>query len=129
MRTNIVLDDRLVKEVMRLSKARTKREAVDLALREFVSRGKQRDILALIGLDGTPVAGPVHGVYWLPALDHEGSLREMDLAAWREALRVRVKSLYTTMRAFYEQIAAPDTFLVSATRLGGQQGYDEAGAV
>jgi Arc/MetJ family transcription regulator len=49
MRTNIVLDDRLVKEVMRLSKARTKREAVDLALRAFVSRGKQRDVLALIG--------------------------------------------------------------------------------
>lgn len=49
MRTNIVLDDRLVKEVMRLSKVRTKREAVDLALREYVSRGKQRDVLALIG--------------------------------------------------------------------------------
>jgi len=49
MRTNIVLDDRLVKEVMRLSKARTKREAVDLALRSFVSRGKQREVLALIG--------------------------------------------------------------------------------
>ncbi len=49
MRTNIVLDDHLIKEVMRMSKARTKREAVDLALREFVSRGKQRDILALIG--------------------------------------------------------------------------------
>jgi NAD(P)-dependent dehydrogenase (short-subunit alcohol dehydrogenase family)/acyl carrier protein len=80
-------------------------------------------------LDGTPVTGPVHGVYWLPALDHEGNLRDMDLAAWREALRVRVKSLYTTMRALYEQIAAPDTFLVSATRLGGQHGYDEAGAV
>jgi Arc/MetJ family transcription regulator len=55
MRTNIVLDDRLVKEVMRLSKARTKREAVDLALREFVSRGKQRDVLALIG-DGAIAA-------------------------------------------------------------------------
>ncbi len=52
----------------------------------------------------------------------------MDLAAWHEALRVRVKSLYTTMRALYAQIAAPDTFLVSATRLGGQHGYDEAGA-
>jgi Arc/MetJ family transcription regulator len=49
MRTNIVLDDRLIKEVMRLSKARTKREAVHLALRAFVSRGKQRDVLALIG--------------------------------------------------------------------------------
>ena len=34
---------------MRLSKTRTKREAVDRALREFVSRNKQRDVLALIG--------------------------------------------------------------------------------
>ena len=33
------------------------------------------------------------------------------------------------MRALYEQIAAPGTFLVSATRLGGQHGYDDAGAV
>ena len=37
-------------------------------------------------------AGPVQGVYWLPALDHEGSLRDMDLAGWSEALRVRVKA-------------------------------------
>jgi Arc/MetJ family transcription regulator len=49
MRTNIVLNDRLVKEAMRLSKARTKREAVDLALRDFVARRKQRDVLKLIG--------------------------------------------------------------------------------
>ena len=28
-------------------------------------------------------AGPVQGVYWLPALDHEGSLSEMDLAGWQ----------------------------------------------
>jgi len=89
-------------------------------------RASGADVLLL---DGTPVAGPIDGVYWLPALDHEGSLRDMDLAIWREALRVRVKSLYTTMRAFYEQIATPDTFLVSAMRLGGQHGYDEAGAV
>ena len=52
----------------------------------------------------------------------------MSLASWHEALRVRVKSLYTTMRNLYEQIAAPGTFLVSATRLGGQHGYDDAGA-
>ena len=82
----------------------------------------------VVMLDSTPVTGPVHGVYWLPALDHEGNLGDMDLAAWREALRVRVKSLYATMRALYDQIATPDTFLVSATRLGGQHGYDEAGA-
>lgn len=38
-RTNIVLDDRLVKQAMQLSGARTKREAVDRALREMVARG------------------------------------------------------------------------------------------
>jgi len=73
--------------------------------------------------------GPVHGIYWLPALDHEGALSAMDLAGWHEALRVRVKSLYATMRILYEQVAAPGTFLVAATRLGGQHGYDEAGAI
>jgi len=74
-------------------------------------------------------AGPVHGVYWLPALDNEGDISAMDLASWHEALRVRVKSLYATMRILYEQVAARGTFLVSATRLGGQHGYDEAGAL
>ena len=74
-------------------------------------------------------AGPVHGVYWLPALDHEGNLRDLDPATWHEAVRVRVKSLYATMRPLYAQIALPGTFLVAGTRLGGQHGYDEAGAV
>ena len=74
-------------------------------------------------------AGPVQGVYWLPALDHEGNIQAMDLAEWREALRVRVKALFGTMRTLYEQIAAAGTFLVSATLLGGQHGYDAAGAV
>ena len=73
--------------------------------------------------------GPVQGVYWLRALDREAGLQAMDLAGWREALRVRVKLLYTTMRALYQQIAAPGTFLVSATLLGGQHGYDKAGAI
>jgi NAD(P)-dependent dehydrogenase (short-subunit alcohol dehydrogenase family) len=81
------------------------------------------------GLKSWLATGPVHGVYWLPALDNEGDLRLMDLARWHEALRARLKSLYATMRILYEQIAAPDTFLVSATRLGGQHGYDEAGAI
>ena len=72
--------------------------------------------------------GPIQGVYWLPALDAEGNLRDLDLAAWHEAVRVRVKSLYTTMRSLYEQVAGAGTFLVSATRIGGQHGYDEGGA-
>ena len=79
-------------------------------------------------LKGWMAEGPIHGVYWLPGLDTEGPIKDMDLATWRESLRVRVKSLYTTLRILYEQISAPATFLVSATRLGGQHGYDEAGA-
>jgi len=47
MRTNIVLDDDLVREAMRMASIRTKREIVDLALREFVARRRQRDILTL----------------------------------------------------------------------------------
>ncbi len=73
-------------------------------------------------------AGSVHGVYWLPALDNEGDLNKMNLAIWHDALRLRVKWLYTAMRLLYEQIAPRGTFLVTATRLGGQHGYDEAGA-
>ena len=79
-------------------------------------------------LESWTAAGPVHGVYWLPALDNEGAFSEMDLATWHGALQTRVKSLYATMRILYQQVAAPGTFLVSATRLGGQHGYDEAGA-
>ena len=73
--------------------------------------------------------GPVNGLFWLPALDLEGSLEEMDLAVFRDALRARVKNLYASARALYEAIGAPGTFLVSATRLGGRHGYDAAGAV
>ncbi len=67
---------------------------------------------------------PIDGVYWLPALDDDGDLADYDLERWREALRRRVKSLYATMRLLYD--ASP--FLVSATRLGGYHGYDDAGA-
>ena len=52
MRTNIVLDDRLVKEVMKLAKARTMREAVDIALRRFVQSRKQKTLLDLYGTGG-----------------------------------------------------------------------------
>ncbi|HEX6824024.1 MAG TPA: SDR family NAD(P)-dependent oxidoreductase [Candidatus Sulfotelmatobacter sp.] len=84
---------------------------------------------ALSGLLKTWItAGPVHGIYWLPALDAEGKLGKLDVNTWHEAVRIRIKSLYTTMRALYEQVATPGSFLVSATRLGGLHGYDEAGA-
>lgn len=38
-RTNIELDDELIDKAMRLTGARTKREVVDLALRQLVEKG------------------------------------------------------------------------------------------
>ena len=52
MRTNIVLDDGLVREAMKLANVKTKREAVDVALRRFVQTGRQRKLLALKGAGG-----------------------------------------------------------------------------
>ncbi len=49
MRTNIVLDDELVAEAMKLTGARTKREVVDRALRSLVQRYRQRELLELAG--------------------------------------------------------------------------------
>ncbi|HSL58468.1 MAG TPA: SDR family NAD(P)-dependent oxidoreductase, partial [Acidimicrobiales bacterium] len=73
--------------------------------------------------------GPVTGLYWLPALDVEDAVTDLDLAAWREALRVRVKLFYRTLRHLYEPLGAPGSFVVAATRLGGRHGYDDEGAV
>ena len=49
MRTNIVLDDALVTEAMSVSGARSKREVVDIALRELVQRRRQRKLSQLVG--------------------------------------------------------------------------------
>lgn len=48
-RTNIVIDDKLVKRAMKLGGVRTKREAVDIALRDFVQARSQKNILDLVG--------------------------------------------------------------------------------
>ncbi|MGZ5095324.1 MAG: type II toxin-antitoxin system VapB family antitoxin [Burkholderiales bacterium] len=52
MRTNIVLDEKLVKEAMKLANVKTKREAVHLALRRFVQSGRQKRLLDLYGDGG-----------------------------------------------------------------------------
>ncbi len=52
MRTNIVLDDSLVKEAFRYAPVKTKRELVDLALRELVASRKRRDLRQLFGRGG-----------------------------------------------------------------------------
>jgi malonyl CoA-acyl carrier protein transacylase len=75
-------------------------------------------------LDG----GPVQGVYWLAALDVEPDLDEMDLAAFREQNRRRVKNLHVAMRALFESVSAPGTFLVAGTRMGGLHGHTPEGA-
>ncbi len=51
MNTHIVLDDNLIEEAMRLSHAKSEREVVNLALREFVFRHKTKNILDLVGQD------------------------------------------------------------------------------
>jgi Arc/MetJ family transcription regulator len=49
MRTNIDIDDSILQEAQRLIGTRTKRETVDVALRELVSRHRQIGILELRG--------------------------------------------------------------------------------
>ena len=49
MRTNIEIDDEVLQEVRRLTGAKTKREAVDLALRELVARYQRLGLLRLKG--------------------------------------------------------------------------------
>jgi Arc/MetJ family transcription regulator len=60
MPTNLNLDDALLEEAVKLSGKRTKREAVNAALAEFVSRRKQRRILDLFGK-----------LEWDPRLDYK----------------------------------------------------------
>lgn len=49
MPTNLSLDDRLVDAAKRAGKHRTKREAVNEALREYVNRRRQLAVLDLFG--------------------------------------------------------------------------------
>ena len=105
-------------------------------LQELKSRGAEILCLTptastdtLLGeIDNWMKAGPVQGVFWLPALDNEGPVSGMDVNGWHDNLRVRVKALYATMRRLYDQVSRAGTFLIAATRLGGQHGYDGAGA-
>jgi len=49
MRTNIILNDQLVQEAFRYASVETKRELIDLALREFIANHKRRDVRHLRG--------------------------------------------------------------------------------
>ena len=49
MRTNIEIDDKLLKDALRYTGAKTKREAVELGLRTLVQLGKQVEVRKMRG--------------------------------------------------------------------------------
>ena len=49
MRTNMVLDETLVKEAITLTGIRTKRELIDVALRELIRSRRKKNMLDLAG--------------------------------------------------------------------------------
>jgi hypothetical protein len=52
MRTNIVLDEKLVSRAMKLAGVKTKREAVHVALHAFVRARARPDIRRVYGIGG-----------------------------------------------------------------------------
>jgi Arc/MetJ family transcription regulator len=49
MRTNIILDDDLVDEALRISKIKTKKDLINKALLEFVENRKHLNLLDIAG--------------------------------------------------------------------------------
>ena len=49
MRTNVVLDDDLINEAIKLSEVKTKKDVINIALREFVATRKRSNLLDLEG--------------------------------------------------------------------------------
>jgi Arc/MetJ family transcription regulator len=48
-RTNIVLDEKLVKSALKVTRLKTRRALIDYALREVLRHAKQEEILTLHG--------------------------------------------------------------------------------
>jgi len=49
MATNLAIDDKLLNEALEISGMKTKKDTVNLALKEFVDRRKQLEIIKLFG--------------------------------------------------------------------------------
>lgn len=49
MATNLAIDDNLLKNAQEISGLKTKKDTVTLALKEFIQRRKQEEILDLFG--------------------------------------------------------------------------------
>jgi len=50
MATNLALDETLLEEALKVGNLRTKKDTVTMALKEFISKRKQKEILGLAGL-------------------------------------------------------------------------------
>ncbi len=99
-----------------------------LGVEVLIANGAEDDDSFERRIEAWKDAGPVQGAFWLPALDAERPLAELDSESWAGELRSRVKLLAMTMRALSEQIGSEGTFLVAGTRLGGRHGYESRGA-
>jgi Arc/MetJ family transcription regulator len=49
MRTTITIDDKLIEEAQKLSALKTKKELIDLSLREFIQRRRLEHLAGLYG--------------------------------------------------------------------------------
>lgn len=49
MATNLAIDDQLLHEALEISGLKTKKDTVNLALKEFVDRHKQLEIIKIFG--------------------------------------------------------------------------------
>lgn len=49
MATNLALDDNLLEAALKVSGLKTKKDTVNAALKEFVERRKQKEIIGLFG--------------------------------------------------------------------------------
>lgn len=49
MRTNIEIDEKLINEILKKTKIKTKREAVDLALKEYLRMIRLRELSGMAG--------------------------------------------------------------------------------
>ena len=49
MRTNIEIDNYLMQEAKKISKTKTKKEIVDLALKTYIKVNKRKELLKLFG--------------------------------------------------------------------------------
>ena len=49
MRTNVEINDKLIKEAIVLSKAKTKKEIIDIALKNYINQMKRKSMVDLFG--------------------------------------------------------------------------------